>query len=300
MNIIQLYFNNKNNIKYIILYWFYIILNNTSAQTITLSYDSNGNRITKNRGSNIPLASISGDSVACIGNIIRLQANGGDTYQWIGGPSQQSYSKVINADDTFKVIATKGPGCKDTATQIVRGVPVPAVKPIIGDSMVSVNYIANYSILPTYGAKYVWTVNSGSILSGQNTNNILVKWNSTTGQGTINLTVLVNALCFTEMMTKVVNIGGMTNLTKLNVNKLSIYPNPSRDDIFVHLSLNKISPLRVNVVNMLGKTVFSQSIDNTSELNLPLNKCVFGSSGVYNLILQIENSTITEKIIITD
>ena len=287
-------------LKYAIIYSLFLILNKASSQTLTVTYDVYGNRISKQRTSNIPKASISGDTVVCIGNIIRLQALGGDTYQWIGGPNQQSYSKVINANDTFRVIVTKGPGCKDTAKQIVKAVPTPKALPINGDSMVIVNYITNYTTNYSFGAQYIWTVTNGLILSGQNTNSAMVKWNSTPGQGNINVRVLVNEICFTDMKPKIVNINLSAKVVKSKLGELSIYPNPGRDNILIHLTRNEISPVQISIFNMIGENIFQQNFDNTFELTLPLNRSIFGSSGVFNVMIQTTDSTISQKIIITD
>lgn len=286
--------------KQFILFYIFFTCGQVSAQTLTISYDGNGNRSIKNNNSNIPVASISGDTVACIGNIIRLEASGGDSYQWIDGPNQRSYSTVINANKTFRVIVTKGPGCKDTATYTVKGVPAPVVKPIIGDSAVTVNYITNYTTPYSYGAQYIWSVTNGLILSGQNTNTISVKWNSTPSQGIVNVTALVNSICYSDMKPKNVNIGLQTKLTKTKIGSLNIYPNPSRDYVFVHLTLNELLPIHINIVNMLGETIFSKQFDNIFEINLPLNRSIFGSSGVFNVIAKSPNTISTQKVIITD
>lgn len=62
----------------------------------------------------------------------------------------------------------------------------PAPPLIIGLLNSCTNSTQNYSVLPTAGSTYVWTVTGGNILSGQNTHQITVQWLGTTA-GTVSV-----------------------------------------------------------------------------------------------------------------
>lgn len=148
----------------------------------------------------LPTPGISGNNSVCENETgIIYTTNGiiGNSYLWsiTGGviTSQSSNSVTVNwgnsGSGTLSVVETVGTsGCSATSLTfnvIINSLPMPA---IIGDSIVCANgYSVSYTTQNNAGYTYSWTVNGGTISSGQNTNQIFVNWGNP-GAASVQLT----------------------------------------------------------------------------------------------------------------
>lgn len=279
-----------------------LLFGKASSQSILLTYDANGNRITKQINSNLPVGAITGDSVYCKNTLAQLTAAGGSSYQWIGGPAQPNYSFIIDTTREFTVIVTKGPGCKDTVTKLIKAVPPPAAVNISGDSNVAINQLVTYTIPPVSSAtNYVWAVTNGSVVSGNGTNSVIVKWQSAPGSGNISVAVFIGTGCSTTMPAKSVFISNPNSIEKVFEGDLNIYPNPSSEGVHVALEAPFATRLMISVRNCLGKVIYeSPTEDLRTGHYVLLPREVFGAAGIYTVSCKTDQSIISRNIIITD
>lgn len=168
-----------------------------------------------------PNPSISGPNALCAftaGQIYSTTNQAGSSYTWTvtGGTitaGQGTNSITVNwgaaGAGTVSVTETTGPGCSQTQNYNVTINPLPGPS-ITGAATICLTHNGIvYSTANNAGNTYIWTVNGGTIASGQGTNSITVNWPTagTTGASvsvteitpagcatTVNLPITVNAL----------------------------------------------------------------------------------------------------------
>ncbi|CAN5443679.1 T9SS type A sorting domain-containing protein [soil metagenome] len=97
-----------------------------------------------------------------------------------------------------------------------------------------------------------------------------------------------------------INIDNLTGIKENLGGQMSIYPNPTSDEIRIRLSENKLSKLTIQLLDVTGKLVISKefsALGSDDELLIPVNQIAVG---YYNLsIRSAENATINYPVIIT-
>ncbi len=81
------------------------------------------------------------------------------------------------------------------------------------------------------------------------------------------------------------------------INNIAVYPNPTSDNVIINISIKKSVPLLINIENIDGKTILSQSIvsQGLDKYILPLSNL---SAGVYILKIQVQGEPVVVKKII--
>ena len=130
-----------------------------------------------------------------------VNPNAGSTYNWsvvngiiIGGSTNNivTIQWGTSGIGTLQITETNAVGCNGTAvTLTVYIFPVPNTPAIVGATTVCAGDTTQiYSTALIGGATYVWTVVGGTITSGLNTDSITVSWDSSTVNGSINVSVI--------------------------------------------------------------------------------------------------------------
>ena len=122
-------------------------------------------------------------STICNGSSVTLTASGANTYLWSPtGSLNSSTSPTVTATPTntttYTVIGTSG--CTNTAQAIINVNPLPNPT-ITGPTPVCLNTTNTYNVTDIVGHTYSWSVIGGTIMSGQNTASISIKWTASTG-----------------------------------------------------------------------------------------------------------------------
>jgi hypothetical protein len=81
-----------------------------------------------------------------------------------------------------------------------------------------------------------------------------------------------------------------------NIIGLNIYPNPSKGDVTVNINGENSSSLEV--INVLGEIVHTETLNNASTQKVTLGKDVFASKGVYFIKISNDKTSVTERVII--
>ncbi len=218
----------------------------------------------------IPTVSIQGSTpqIICIGDTAKLQAIGkaGYNYQWLkdGSAITGATSDTYNAMDSGSYTVTVGSGsCSATSNAIkVNVTPKMSLGLITGSINAIVNTTVSYSVTNITAFVFDWVVTGGTILSGQGTNQISVKWGSTAGTGTIS----VSGVC-ANASTLNVAIGN-SGIFEADYTIISLYPNPTNSKLFIDLNTIKTNG-KMFIYDLSGRAVIEQpAIIGTNELNV--------------------------------
>ncbi|HRH66670.1 MAG TPA: gliding motility-associated C-terminal domain-containing protein, partial [Bacteroidia bacterium] len=133
--------------------------------------------------------SVSSDATICEGDSVTLFASGANSYNWSNGYTTDTITinGLTAAGSPYQVTVTGSIGnCTDSRTINIVVNPVPLTGPITGALSVCENDTAvQYSVTPT-GGNYTWSITGGTIDSGQNSDSIVVRWDSA-GIGTLSV-----------------------------------------------------------------------------------------------------------------
>ncbi|MFM7080140.1 MAG: gliding motility-associated C-terminal domain-containing protein, partial [Bacteroidota bacterium] len=137
------------------------------------------------------LATASNDTI-CSGDTLLLTGAGGATYTWavLGGSVVSTNNPTTvtpSTNTTYVLTGTSVDGCASTDTVSVVVNPGATAASILGNLSVcpGVNGVSYWIPNANPNSTYTWSVNGGSIASGQGTDSILVNWSSVSGIGTV-------------------------------------------------------------------------------------------------------------------
>ena len=81
-----------------------------------------------------------------------------------------------------------------------------------------------------------------------------------------------------------------------HVKSVSVFPNPTNEDVFVQFNLIKNNAVTLSVLNTMGQIVAQKMVTGSVGLNeYPLS--IKGENGVYLIQIKVENEVITRKIV---
>ena len=128
-----------------------------------------------------PTISVKGNTIICESDSVQLEIIGDYTeYEWSNG--QKTKTIKVGKNGSFYSKCTASNGCirvSDTVKVIV--LPVPIVE-ISGPKSVCINTSANYSVPKQNGIITEWSVTGGTIISGKNSESLIVQWASSNGR----------------------------------------------------------------------------------------------------------------------
>lgn len=118
-----------------------------------------------------------GRQYLCEGDVASLQApDQFEWYRWNTGDSTRTIS--ISANGVFRVTVMDTNGCIGSSDSlVVEFLPVPTSR-VNGPNAACRGSEVNYTADDVPGAVYSWNVVGGTIISGQNTRNVRVRWNA--------------------------------------------------------------------------------------------------------------------------
>ncbi len=223
-----------------------------------------------------PTANAGKDKSICPGNMVQLgdTAQSGFTYSWSSMPSGFT-STMANPTDaptfttTYIIEKTvSGSGCTDadSVTISVANVPLPK---ITGKGIVCNNEKQTYSTQNNSGNTYKWIITGGTLLSGQGTNSVNVKW-TTAGIGILNVIETNSSTCFDTV----------PYYTTVN-------PNPTADFNVIGTCLNSLSTFKNLSIN--GQNYAWTFGDGTSSI-LKEPSHTYPEAISYNVTLIVKNS----------
>jgi hypothetical protein len=128
-----------------------------------------------------PTISVKGNTIICESDSVQLEIIGDYAeYEWSNG--QKTKSIKVGKNGSFYSKCTASNGCirvSDTVKVIV--LPVPIVE-VSGPKSVCINTSATYSVPKQNGVTTEWSVTGGTIISGKNSESLIVQWASSNGR----------------------------------------------------------------------------------------------------------------------
>ena len=89
-----------------------------------------------------------------------------------------------------------------------------------------------------------------------------------------------------------------TSIEELNINKLSIYPNPSNDLFNIVFNSNTKQDIDLRIHNIFGEVIFSETLEYFSGYyNRALDMTPYPNA-IYVLQLNTQNGTLTKKLVL--
>jgi hypothetical protein len=233
--------------------------------------------------------------------------NGGTpTYQWkngstnIAGATAATYTTTsLTNGNAISVTMTSTKQCvanttanSNTITMTVTAAPAFS-STINGPTVVSPNQSnVTFSVSNQSGMQYQWTVPPGAtIVSGANTNSIVVNFGTSGGNVTVKETNPSNQ---TTTITKAITVSGTTPvyLPAQEVN-ISVYPVPCNEQLMIAMGVEASTKVSFSIIDMTGNTIQSGSFEYNS---MPVSIEMPVAAGIYQLLLQWDGTYAMHKI----
>jgi PKD repeat protein len=241
----------------------------------------------------------------CIGASVTLTSSATAGNQWYknGNAIAGATSKTYSATDSgsYTVIATTG-GCSSTESmaKTYSILPRPTVGSITGNLTPVRGEANNYSVPSQTGLTYVWSVaaGKGTILSGNNTATISARFN-VVDTATLMVTSRTAENCLSLPSKVVVNVTPAVGLIEeVALRNLSVYPIPTKTLLNIKLEGLENGNAEVNLVNMLGQVVKTQTINITTGLQTHSIDVSNLNKGIYLMELQHSKTKLVKRIVV--
>jgi PKD repeat protein len=227
----------------------------------------------------------------CEGGSFTLTSSATSANTWmrngVNMPGQTATTLSFNDSGTFNVKVSNGVCSSISVPLTISKLPRPNTSDITASKFAYKNDTASYWVngLPT--SSYNWTVSGGIIQSGQNTNNIVVKW-STGTNGVVQVTEKGTNGCNGVLKTYPVGIWNTAVSNVSNNNDFILFPNPTNQFININYLGSTINNLNITVFDVFGKKVLSQDV-NLNNNNQQVLDLANLAKGVYIIKLVSDN-----------
>jgi len=134
---------------------------------------------------------------------------------------------------------------------------------------------------------YLWSVDKGTILSGQNSNHIKVNWNES-GNAKISVNITNDCSMFEDNLQIIIS-----HVDNIAEDKINIFPNPTIEGEF-YISNNHDSDILVQIYNITGEKIVSNVLNRSVTQRYDVSE--FGK-GMFIVKFSDDNSTFSKKII---
>ncbi len=139
-----------------------------------------------------------------------------------------------------------------------------------------------YNVSSQSGVNYNWTVPSGStVVSGQGNSNVSVNWGVTSG----NVTVVPSNGCGVSpsksLAVTVISCSRVANSSNATSESIKVYPNPVKSDLMIEYKSESVSDYTITLTDVIGKTVYSNTIQAAEGNNQQSIKVDNFSKGLY-------------------
>ncbi len=219
----------------------------------------------------------------CSGGSVVLTAIGAQSYTWTGGIfNGTSFQPSVTS--SYSVVGTSSAGCVNNlpTTFIVSVKPLPTIITMASNTMVCRGQ--TFTLSASGANTFSW--NTGVTMPSFTTSSTFI--------GNTNYTVTgIDASGCKNSAVITIKVNSCLGIMEFEDSDILIYPNPSNG--IINLNISKIGLFELEMVNLLGQTVFSQFIQGFDRIDISgLN------SGVYILRLNYNKQIVYRKHIIRD
>ncbi|MES2514291.1 MAG: T9SS type A sorting domain-containing protein [Bacteroidota bacterium] len=224
-------------------------------------------------------------SSVCAGSAVNFTVSGAGSYAWSTGSTSNVLTDVPTSSITYSVVGANGT-CTTSISQAINVVAKPST-PVIAPTATLFCTGENTTLTGSGSAgNYEWFGPDSYVNTGTSA---LINFTATTQSGTYSLTS-TNLGCVSDVAIININVSFCTGVKENQVLATTLYPNPFENVLTIKTATSKN---RIIVVDVLGKVVYEkQVLANETEIDLShLN------SGFYQLIVESENNSYSQKII---
>lgn len=219
----------------------------------------------------------------------------GTSYAWTFQGGFPATSNEVNpkvqfpASGSYQVqLIAYGPTTSDTVQQMIDvlvSLPVSAQFGINEDTLYLPNAVLNCTNASVNANGYNWDFGDGAQSQDEN------PWHAYTGAGLYELKLIaVNDACPDDTMSRFIRVIDVAGLADAADFKFNMYPNPATDHLTVESG--KASGA-IRLMDCLGRTVLTKRVDSVLT-DLQLTDL---SSGMYQLIYQVDGRTIVKSVV---
>lgn len=210
-------------------------------------------------------------------------------------------SSTSVSNKSLVITSVNGMGSSATSKTLTLSTAMAAIGTVSGGTTYS-SCNQTFSIPATVGASsYTWTVPTGAtIVSGQNTNSVVVNYGTLTGNQTIK--VAAANICGVSTAVKSVTLtrgncptAKESEANSLLVNEVKLYPNPANNVFNVELNASADAQMEMTVYSMNGSLVSSKNIQLIEGNNTITEDISYLSNGIY--FVKFNNTSTNEMII---
>lgn len=259
-----------------------ITVSNSGNFTVTYT-DANGCSSTSSsisvNVSNAPIPTINTTSIeACSGDSISLTSSVSDSYLWSTGDTTQSI--VVTSTSTVSVMVTNSNACNGVGSSSPITVTFTSTPTALG-SFTSNGNVVYFNNTSTGASAYSWD------FGDQTNSSASAPAHAYTGNGSYTVTLTaINGNC-SSTYTMLVEIA--VSLDELEDVQTSMYPNPSKDQVFVELT-------GANFVSILVLDSYGRIVIQGTDKNFSVDQL---SEGMYQVRILTDKGMTTKKLMVT-
>lgn len=242
--------------------------------------------------------SFSGNQL-CEGTLFTLTSSADSANQWYANTQLLNgrIAKTLTIQDTSNIVVRAGnKGCysfSDTFTYIRLARPMSSE--IFGGGGIAYRSSNDsFWVNPNTGSNYSWSVNPGTIESGQGNSKIIVKWAASGFTGTINMQETGTNGCLGEVKKRSFALYN-TGISSLKDFAFTLYPNPIKAGSNLQIQFVNEQSVSIRLIDIQGKVISEkQSVKSENHfIKIPEN-----CKGIYMLEIKNSNESITQKIMV--
>ncbi len=225
------------------------------------------------------------------------------TRRWNFGDGNTGSNVIENYSYTFgtvnyfnvKLYLESAGGCKDSMTKTVYLIPNPQPNTINGDTSVKRLDRETYTVTANTGYQYNWWLKRGLGTINKMGNNVEVAWTKSWGTDTLYCQEQTGGGCYGDTLMLIVNISPASGEEELDLEGISIYPNPVEDAFELRLASKR--DFSYQIFNVFGAEISSGNVtDENSKINVQE-----WSKGYYFIrVIDSDGKSFTSKFLISN
>ena len=217
-----------------------------------------------------PTPDLGHDTTFCEGSPYTLSSGMFASYSWSSGETSMDIS--VSNSDTYCLTVTSTEGCEGTDCVALEMTRIPAAFISFNPTLCP---LVEFSGLDTVGSATFWEWDFGD---GIGTANIQDTSYTYGGFGVYSVQLIAGNECGTSMRTEFVNINCLVGREHENLDSPPfIYPNPTSGMVYFQFEKEPSYPIQVQVFDLRGKMLLSQSPQSKKEFTLDLSSLANGT-----------------------
>ena len=235
-----------------------------------------------------PVVNLGADTVICDGAMLTLDAgNIGSTYFWSNNSNGDTTQTIdVTTAGSYAAYVTAANGCTAIGSVYVNVIDAPTASGItMQGNWQSYSFTVDNAV---NGVSYDWNFGDGTTMMNASSSVSHVYWT----EGAFDVTVTISNNCGSTDVTDQFTVANVAGINSIELEGLSIYPNPTSSELTI--SLDDVSESLVTVSSVTGAVVINNiSFNGLTKLNVEN-----WETGVYFIKVTNQGVSTTERIIV--